>query len=307
MFGSLASAQPDPNVLLDVASSVDEVTTHTHADDSDATERIEQASAREVSEELPSEEVVSSEDTVETGVEAPEADALAADDSVQERESPGADVLAADDGVQEHEAAADEGPEPLVDIEKTVKLEEVSPRQPQRTASESFQLAEPMNDVALVVGWNAPSGWGGRYLRRIDDTQISVGIGLAPLTLWGIKLSLVVRRAAERRSGFFQQLSVGFSTGAESYEAVVMDENGAQTAVLRKTPGRTVDLVLGYRWGVFSNSYAELFTGWSFNFQGTFLQRTTDNLVPLPEQTRSELVIQTPGGVILGLTFGWLF
>lgn len=169
-----------------------------------------------------------------------------------------------------------------------------------------LRLAEPMNDLAVVVGWNAPSGWGGRYLRRIDDTQIAIGAGLAPLTLWGIKLSLIVRRAAESRQGFFQQASIGFSSGAENYEVLVVDENGSRTANFQKTGGRTLDLVLGYRWAVFSRSYAELLGGWSFNFRGTFLQRTGDGLVPLSEETRNEMEIQTPGGVILGLTFGWL-
>lgn len=327
-FGSLASAQAVSNALLEVSSSADEVATDARADDSDAAETVEQASQRFDLDELGSQEAVSGEEATvelpEPGPEASESEAPSPDDSVsapeasgesveqEESESPEPDVRA--------EFAGSEVPEPLVEVEESA-APAVEPEQPPssptvnaapvekpaKSASlKSLRLAEPMNDLAVVVGWNAPSGWGGRYLRHVDDTRIAVGVGLAPLTLWGIKLSLIVRRGAGSRSGFFQQLSVGFSTGAENYEAVVLDENGARTASLRKTAGRTVDLVLGYRWEAFSSSYAELFAGWSLNFQGTFLQRTNETLVPLPEETRDELEIQTPGGIILGLTFGWL-
>lgn len=222
-----------------------------------------------------------------------------------------ADDSEADGGVEqaseEEEEPESDNVEPSAEVEPVKNSSEPAQMRPTPSppAPKPLRLVEPMNDIGLVIGWNAPSGWGGRYLRRVDDTPIAVGIGLAPLTLWGMKLSLIVRRAAESRFGFFQQVSVGFSTGAESYEAVVRSEDGAQTANLRKTPGRTLDLVLGYRWAVFSSSYAELIAGWSFNFKGTFLQQSDDELVLLPEETRNELAIQAPGGIVLGLTFGW--
>lgn len=165
----------------------------------------------------------------------------------------------------------------------------------------------PLNDLALVAGWNAPSGWGGRYLRRFPGTSLAAGAGLAPLTLWGIKLSLIVRRAPNFEHGFFQQISVGLSTGSDKEEEVLVDESGARAISLRKTPGRTLDFVVGYRWAVFTRSFAELFTGWSFNFQGTYLQNAEISKVPIPQSLREELDVRTPGGLVLGLSFGWRF
>lgn len=175
------------------------------------------------------------------------------------------------------------------------------------SAPSAAQEAPRLNDLGLDFGWNAPAGWGARYLRRIDGSGISVGVGFAPLTLWGMKLSFLFRHSSRAESGLFEQVSVAFLTGAERYEASVAEGEMARKAILKKTPGRTLDFAVGYRWRLFSSGYVEAASGWSFNFQGTFLQRTDEPLVELPDTLRDELELVTPGGVTLSLSAGWRF
>ncbi len=166
--------------------------------------------------------------------------------------------------------------------------------------------AEPLNDFALQLGWNAPAGLGGRYLRRIEGTGWEFGLGVALVTFWGSKLSVIARHQSDVAHGLYEQLSFGFTGGASNVtEPVVLPDGTSTAATFKRTPGRTLDCLAGYRFDL-TGSYVDLFLGASVNLQGTFLQ-TGRPLVEIDAATLAGLQLLEPGGLIWGASYGWLF
>ncbi len=173
---------------------------------------------------------------------------------------------------------------------------------------------EYLNDAGIEVGWNAPAEQGVRYLRRVEGSGWEFGLGAAFGTYWGPKLSLLARHQDDIERGFFEQASIGLMAGASGVKETVTSTEGKSTAAtFKRTPGRTFDFLVGYRVDLrktllelLDSAYLDAFVGYSFNLQGTYFQ-TGSPLVQLDPSSRGSLSMQTPGGVIVGLSYGWLF
>lgn len=169
---------------------------------------------------------------------------------------------------------------------------------------------ETMHELAIEIGWNAPAGWGFRYLFRIPKTPVSVGLGAGLLTLWGPKVSVLARWSPKVESGPFLQGSFAMSGGSRGEVDVPVPLEGGgvsmEKASLVFTPGRTLDFVGGWRWA-FGNGFLDLFGGYSVKLGGVALQDRTQTMVELDETTRFALDLMSPGGISWGATWGWRF
>lgn len=169
---------------------------------------------------------------------------------------------------------------------------------------------ETRHELAVEIGWNAPAGWGFRYLFRIPKLPLSVGLGAALLTLWGPKLSVLARWSPRVDRGFFFQGSFAMSGGQRMELDVPVEQEGGgilmEKASLVFTPGRTLDVVGGWRWA-FGNGFLDVFGGYSVKLGGVALQDRTQSMVPLDDATRYALDLMSPGGLSWGLTWGWRF
>lgn len=172
------------------------------------------------------------------------------------------------------------------------------------------QPKETMHELAIEIGWNAPAGWGFRYLFRIPKTPVSVGLGAGLLTLWGPKVSVLARWSPKVESGPFFQGSFAMSGGSRGEVDVPVPLEGGgvsmEKASLVFTPGRTLDFVGGWRWA-FGNGFLDLFGGYSVKLGGVALQDRTQTMVELDETTRFALDLMSPGGISWGATWGWRF
>lgn len=158
-------------------------------------------------------------------------------------------------------------------------------------------------DVGVEIGWNSPTPQGIRLLRRLDGTDLSFGLGVGFLTFWGPKLSVFLRGSSAFESGFFWQVALAFTRGAEFEQFVE-----GRFVTFERTPGRTLDGNVGYRFRTAGGGYLELLTGWSANITGTILQKGKPaELAPIDDFTRAQFWIQQPGGFVLGVSYGWLF
>lgn len=165
------------------------------------------------------------------------------------------------------------------------------------------------NELTAGLGWNSDTPVGLRYLRRMEGTVVSFGLGLGLVTLWGPKLSAIIRFQPSFERGFFAQLSAGYTLGG-SFTAKVAPAGGkAETVHLVRTPSRTADVMVGWRLPVASN-FVEASAGYSFNLQGTVLQEpmvdghTNRNQVPLDVNS---VPFNKAGGIAGAVSYGWLF
>lgn len=227
-------------------------------------------------------------------------------------EQPPATTNAADAAPSEPMPASE--PEPArtaVDPAPATPEEPVAPPAEQPApaiAKPALPPPPPMNEFAFELGWNAPAGAGMRYMRQIEDTKFAIGAGFAPLTFWGVKLSFLARWAPSLWEGRYVQASLGLSTGADEAEQTLTDTSGATTtALFRKTPGRTLDLVVGYRFGR-TSTFLDIFGGYSLRLKGAALQLgTPDTLRTVDQAARDALDFQSPGGIVWGASYGWRF
>jgi hypothetical protein len=121
-----------------------------------------------------------------------------------------------------------------------------------------------------------------------------------------MKWAVLVRHQSSFESGFFQQLSIGFSAGGETTTEQFKLTGRSETIALVRTEGRTLDGVLGYRWAIASWGI-EAFAGYSLRLRGTALQNLALTQLDVNEATRSALWIMQPGGISLGLAIGHRF
>lgn len=148
-----------------------------------------------------------------------------------------------------------------------------------------------------------PAGLGVRAMYRVSRWRLAVGAA-GGRSLWGWKAAAVGRwnplPASDR---LYVQTSFGFTGGARDVELQVPQEGGGTaTGRFDFTPGRTVDVGLGYRWPG-DGTYFEVYGGYSFNLRGTALQSTR---IVLDETVRAALRIMEPGGIAWGMSYGWM-
>jgi hypothetical protein len=185
---------------------------------------------------------------------------------------------------------------------------EPSRPRPARANNEDLKLPddapiESDNEVTVELGWNSDAPVGLRYLRRIEDTWISFGIGAGAVTLWGPKLSAIIRFQPSFSSGFFGQVSGGFSQGGSFSQKLTQAGGQQQTAQLVRTPARTVDLLVGWRFP-WSGTFFEAAAGYSFNIEGTVLQDSTKTNVSI---NWKDIPFPQAGGPAGEVAYGWLF
>ncbi len=162
----------------------------------------------------------------------------------------------------------------------------------------------PANEVSLEIGWNSDAPIGARYLRHVQATWVSFGIGIGALTVYGPKLSAIVRVQPDVTSGIFAQVSAGFTTG-DSFTQTLTPPGSSQPVNVHfiRTPSRTIDPMIGWRlrWG--QGSFVEAMAGYSFNLAGTVLQQGGS---PVPVNT-TKISFDRAGGGAAAISYGWLF
>jgi hypothetical protein len=162
---------------------------------------------------------------------------------------------------------------------------------------------ESDNEVTVELGWNSDAPVGLRYLRRIEDTWISFGVGVGGVTLWGPKLSAIIRFQPSFSSGFFGQVSGGFAQGGAFSQKMTQPGGAQETVQLIRTPARTADLLVGWRFP-WAGTFFEASAGYSFNLEGTVLQDSTKtNLV----MNWKDIPFPQAGGPAGAVAYGWLF
>jgi hypothetical protein len=165
------------------------------------------------------------------------------------------------------------------------------------------------NELTAELGWNSDSPVGLRYLRRIEGTPVSFGLGLGLVTMWGPKLSAIVRLQTSFEKGLFAQVSAGYSLGGEFTQKVTPKGGQPQTAHLLRTPSRTADVMVGWRLPIASN-FLEASAGYSFNLQGTVLQQQVVDghpNQPLMAVDLNDVPFNKAGGIAGAVSYGWLF
>lgn len=174
---------------------------------------------------------------------------------------------------------------------------------PRTDAPRPTPAATPPLDLSLETGWNNAVGTGVRCLFVLPGTTWSAGGGLG-FTLWGPKLSLILRRAEQLESGAFFQAALGLTTGLADVAVPI----GGREGRFDYTPGRTIDLAYGTR-VAFGGGYAEFFLGYSVNLKGTVLQRPNADgeLLRLSEDDKASLLFGAPGGLGAGASWGATF
>jgi hypothetical protein len=162
---------------------------------------------------------------------------------------------------------------------------------------------ESENELSVQAGWNSDAPFGLRYLRHIESTDLSFGAGAGAFTLWGPKVSVIVRYQPFFGAGLFAQSSAGFTQGGAFSQRVTTTSGQQATASLLHTPSRTIDLFLGwrYRW---AGSFLEAAAGYSFNLEGTVLQDPTKTQVDFDLK---DIQFRQAGGPAGAVAYGWLF
>lgn len=162
----------------------------------------------------------------------------------------------------------------------------------------------PANEISLELGWNSDAPIGVRYLRHIEETWLSFGLGVGALTVYGPKFSGIVRVQPDVTSGVFAQLSAGFTTG-DTFTQTITPPGSSQpvNAHFIRTPSRTIDPMIGWRlrWG--PGNFVEAAAGYSFNLTGTVLQQPG---AAVPVNT-TKISFDRAGGGAAAISYGWLF
>ena len=197
-------------------------------------------------------------------------------------------------------------PEASTPAPVTVAPVETAPTPPAAVATAAPEQ-DWQNDLSLEAGWNTPTGQGLRYLRRLGHSHFSVGAGVGYAARWGWKFSVQARFSGKGRAGTFIQVSGSLLPGTERTSIDVTDVAGNQVSrPFQLTRAGTIDVGLGHRWGG-GRAFFELICGYSFNVRGTAFQLDRAAAVRLSESTRSELSLQSPGGIVAGASAGLRF